>query len=476
MQPIRGQARAILHEEAQAILTTFAEAAFGSNGDFSVVEGALHTALLQIRKACMGAGLILSCEGSRRTYLCPTCGEALHAWLLGERCVVTAEGEARYHPTRYRCLTCARDHYPLEEANGLAGSQFTTGAKALIADAAAASAYSHVSEWLLSERGVPVSPKEVDRTVREVSDWRKDEEKQLTEAVYGDEAAQMRASGADPLGAAPRLHEFAGWNKECAALISVDGAMVRSCHKGTDGALEWFEHRAGVIAPAHEDSRGDTVYAAGVCSPDALFDGLGARWRQSGNTERTCVFVADGARWIWERVRLYFPQAVEVLDIYHAAEHVASAANACWGEGSARAQSWRSQAREVLLRPGGASAVIRQFISALRQPGQVVDPEDLKKELRYLLGHRHRMRYAKLKERGLPVGSGAMESAIKQLSTYRLKQPGMKWTKAGADAVLRVRAARLSGSLRHTVSRKHAGMMHLAQSRYRAPASATVTA
>jgi hypothetical protein len=351
----------------------------------------------------------------------------------------------------------------LEEANGLSGSQFTTGAQGLIGEAAAQTAFGHVSRWLLSERALPVSAKEVDRTARDVSEWRAQEEAQLKRAVFGEEAACQRAAGSDPLEAAPALGVFAGWKEQDPAQISVDGAMVRSPEKAEDGGLAWFEHRAGVIAPARDEDPGETVYVSGVCSPDDLFDLLAAGWRKGGHSTRPAVFVADGSKWIWDRARLYFPAAIPVLDIYHAGEHVASAGNALWGEGTEEAVKWRRRAREMLLEPGGPARIMRKLLSALKQPKNVADPAVLRSEVGYLFGHRHRMKYYMLKKRGLPVGSGAMESAIKQLNTQRLRLPGMKWTREGADAILRLRAAHLSGAFSQIVQRRHAKRMEQAQ-------------
>jgi len=463
MQTIHREACSVLQQQAAEILGGFSQAAVASCGDFGMVEEAAHAALLKLRFVVMSAGLALSSQSSRRTYQCPACGKALHGWGLAERRVVTAEGEATYRPVRCRCLGCAQDYYPLEEANGLSGSQFTTGAKALIGKAGAQSPYAHVSEWLLEERGLPVSAKEVDRTVREVSSWRRQEEDRLRGALFGEEAAHLRAAGEDPLEAAAPLFEFGQWEAHAPAKISVDGAMVRSCVKGADGNLEWFEHRAGMIAPAGEEASGQAAYVGGVCSPDALFDLLAAAWRKGGHLQRPSLFVADGARWIWERAALYFPEAVQVLDIYHAGEHVASAANACWGEGSAEALKWRRAAREMLLLPEGPRDILRTLMRALKKPEHVADATQLRKELRYLYQHRHRMRYHALKQQGLPVGSGAMESAIKQLSVQRLRQPGMKWTREGADAVLRIRAAHLSGAFNQTVQRQHDALKQAAQ-------------
>jgi hypothetical protein len=455
MKQIHQGTAGVLQEKAGAILASFAEASIASHGDFSQVEQAAHTAILKLRGVMLSAGLTFSSDESRQTYHCPTCKAALHGWVLEPRRVVTSEGEATYRPVRYRCGRCQQDHYPLEEANGLSGSQFTTGAQGLIGEAAAQTAFGHVSRWLLSERALPVSAKEVDRTARDVSEWRAQEEELLCQAVFGEEAARQRADGCDPLAATAQLGIFGGWSERSVGLMSVDGAMVRSPEKAEDGGLAWFEHRAGVIAPARDEDPGEKTYIAGVCAPDELFDLMSAVMRKGAQSGRPLVFVADGSKWIWDRVRLYFPTAVQVLDVYHAAEHVASGAYALWGEGSEETLEWRKRAREMLIEPAGPQRILRVLLKGLKEPNSVADAEALRREIAYLFGHRHRMKYHALKQQDLPIGSGAMESAIKQLNVQRLKLPGMKWTREGADAILRLRAAHLSGTFAQTVKRRH---------------------
>lgn len=457
-----------LHANIRSIVDTFAEVACLSAGDFARVEEAARVAILDMRDALMSSGLELSASQSRRTLCCPDCSATLGAWSQEPRRVVTSEGEATYHPVRYRCSACAKDYYPLEEANGLSRSQYTTGAKAVIAEVGAEKPYAHVSRVLSTERGLSVSPKEVDRTMREVAAWRAEEEVQLVGAVYGQSAALLRAADADPLPAAPALHGFAAWPQDAPALLSVDGAMVRSTVKGSEG-LEWFECRAGLIRSVGKDKRMVAFYTGGVNTPDAIFDQMGASWLKAVPPGSVCVFVADGARWIWDRVRLYFPTAIQVLDFYHACEHIDSAAAAWHGERSANAIEWRRRAREILLESGGISTILRELLDALSKPETVARLDALRTEVRYLIGHRHRMNYHQVKSRGLPIGSGAMESGIKQLVPTRLRMPGMKWTKPGADAVLTVRSAHMSKSLRLTTTRRHNTLQQAAADRYRAP-------
>lgn len=455
----------VLLRQLDIVVTEFTSACAEAGGDLAVVETAVERAIRRTRGIMLDVGVQAAVDRNRRTRLCPDCAQMLNAWSSRSRRVVTSEGEATYRPVRYRCKACKKDYYPFEEANGLSGSEFTTGAKVLIAERAADEPYAKTSRKLDSERALPVSPKEVDRTMREVAGWRQAEQKATTEAIFGLDAAEARARGEDPLAGSPKLHGFEGWREGERVLLSVDGAMVRSPEMGPKG-LEWFECRAGVIVPVGDDTHsaaGDKAYVAGVCSPDSIFDVLAATWLRGGLANSECGFAADGAIWIWGRVKLYFPNALQILDIYHAGEHVGSAAAAWQGDGSNLAQEWKARARSMLLEPGGQRTILRALLSALRCPKSVVDIAELKKEIRYIYGNRHRMNYAAYRAAGWPIGSGQMESSIKQLSTDRLCGGGMKWSKEGADAALCVRAAHLSGELRETGKRQHQTLLKAAK-------------
>lgn len=318
-----------------------------------------------------------------------------------------------------------------------------------------------------------VSAKEVDRTSEEVSGWRQAEEQAAVRALMRASGEVKRALGEDGRAgpsssegaqrlrtAFSSLHSWAGWQQSEPALMSVDAGKVRSPQQSreADKGLEWFECRLGLIGPAREHSQAPTFYvggAHGVQEVEGLFRLLAAAWRMGGRGKRRLVFCADGAEWIWRRVALWFPEAVQVVDIYHVGEHVGSAAAACWGENSPKARRWKQQARAMLLAPGGP-ARIRQKLRHELEHGQPVDRQKLQTEYNYLHEHRDRMPYAKLHAEGLPVGSGAMESGVKQVSTQRLRLPGMMWTRQGADRMVALRAAHLSGILPDTIARQHA--------------------
>jgi hypothetical protein len=411
-----------------------------SSGDLSVAEGAIGVALNSVRSLMVDAALEVSGQSAQSSWSCPSCKKRMGAWTTRKNTVVTRHGSGRLAVTRYRCRSCCADFYPLQVLNDLRGTQFTIGARELIATEAADGAFAQASARL-DRMGVPVSPSEVERISDDIGKMRKEEE----------ELVRLHLNARNRDLNLP-LYRWDDWTRGIArakhAIMSVDGAKIRSDKAGSKG-LEWFEVRSGVLTLPGGGA--PKAQIAGDISPEALFEAMQSIWRQSPLRHLDLVFVADGAEWIWERVNVFLPTAIQMLDIYHAAEHVASAGRAAWGDDDPRTKRWIRDA-VAMLRDDGPNPILRELL-ATRKNEAVCDLDELKRNIRYLWRHRRRMKYLRWKEMGLTIGSGAMESSIKQVSTMRLRRPGMMWTKAGADLMLRLRAAVLSGSLDLTIDR-----------------------
>jgi hypothetical protein len=459
-----------LLESLNIAATRFIRDAFAANGDFTVAGDAVAELLRATRQIAMSKALDLATINRPTQIRCPCCQCEVNAWRSGARQVVTAQGAGTYERLRYHCNKCGKDYYPTEVANGLVGTSFTLDARKVIAAAAAVCPYTTASTALWENRALPVSAKEVDTIVREIGALVERNGQELVDAQFGLEAAKRRFDNpdTDPLDSVPALHELTGWLPSEPAIVSVDGAHVRSTTPGVRGK-EWFECRSGIIAPASDEGRGRTIYVGGYLTPDALFDRLASTYNKSGGN-RDIYFLADGAEWIWIRARLHFPSAIQILDIYHASEHVGSAAAAAWGEGAEITKEWRKDAKGMLLKPEGLRPILRPLIKQLRayraEGNTSKQADDLLTEIRYFLKNRERTRYYKFRQLGYPIGSGAMESAIKQLSTQRLRQPGMMWTRKGANAMLHLRAAHLSQALDGVVSREASKQKATAASYY----------
>ncbi len=157
----------------------------------------------------------------------------------------------------------------------------------------------------------------------------------------------------------------------------------------------------------------------------------------------TIVKLADGANDNWTYLSSILPTGVEILDFYHAAEHLNDAVASVYGDGTVEARG-RFEGLRFNLRndPDGIERVIRSLdYLRKRHPKNTT----LVKELAYFRKNRHRMRYAQFAEQGLPIGSGVVEAACKTLVTQRMKQSGMRWEQTGGQAILTVRGWTQSG-------------------------------
>lgn len=142
--------------------------------------------------------------------------------------------------------------------------------------------------------------------------------------------------------------------------------------------------------------------------------------------------LADGADWIWNRAAEQFPQAVGVLDVFHAIEHLAAAAKHCFGDGTATTREQTDRARALLLSDGyaGVTAWVGELTSRT-DPG--FDGASLGGLLNYFAGHQDRLNYALRLRRGQSIGSGQVEGAAKAMIGRRLKINSCRWREDNAN-------------------------------------------
>lgn len=148
------------------------------------------------------------------------------------------------------------------------------------------------------------------------------------------------------------------------------------------------------------------------------------------------VKIADGVDDNWSFLVDELPDGVEALDFFHACEHLHAAVAAAYGDGTTKTRHRYEELREILRdEPGGVGRVIRALDYLRKQHPRA---EHIRRCTAYFRKHRHRMDYAKLKENGLPIGSGLVEATCKTLVAQRLKLSGMRWG-LGAQAILTAR-------------------------------------
>lgn len=211
---------------------------------------------------------------------------------------------------------------------------------------------------------------------------------------------------------------------------------------------DWHETRIGAVydsKPGQDrmDEPDCTTYVTSVATG---LEGFGQSLYQEAarrglDHAKQTVVIADGAPWIWNLAAEHFPQAIQILDFYHASERVHSVARAVYGEGSSRAKAWA--ARNVAALSAGEWKRLLCSLKALR-PKSRDGTEAVRLALGYFQTNRQRMDYPARRAEGMHIGSGVVEAACKHVVGARCKRAGMRWTTTGAETVLALRTQLLN--------------------------------
>jgi hypothetical protein len=185
-----------------------------------------------------------------------------------------------------------------------------------------------------------------------------------------------------------------------------------------------------------------TTYVGAIETAEAFGTRIYAEAIRRGVSRAAQVVVlGDGARWIWGIAEEHFHGAIQIVDLYHAREHLALIAKLVYGASAIKSKAWLEARREQL-----DAADVEAVIASLRRlrPSHPNVQEAVRTAADYFHTNAERMRYADFRKRGLFVGSGVVEAGCKTICGQRLKQSGMHWTVRGANAIIALRCCQLS--------------------------------
>lgn len=317
----------------------------------------------------------------------------------------------------------ADGRYPLDEALGLQGQHsWTSALQEATSLLACERGFESVCDLLERLVGVSMSPPAA---------------QQIAESA-GARAQALLETCPPPVPTAPRT-----------LILAVDGC----CAPQRDG---WHEVKVACVY-AHEhrvktaSGRGKLThkeYLATLENAQAFGQKLwGAAQRWHAGEGARIVAMGDGAPWIWNLFAEHFPGAIEIVDFYHAAEHLWQAAEALYGD-RCSCEATRSWARRYIhhLRRGRIDLVLLAFERAQgRLPGLPAERQSIVRRNRdYFRTNQERMRYALFKRWHLPIGTGAVEGSCKFVVQSRFKLPGCHWSHAGLERMLALKQLRLN--------------------------------
>jgi Uncharacterised protein family (UPF0236) len=354
---------------------------------------------------------------------CGHCGKRMKA--LGERSkqLHTLCGEVAIARQVYYCRRCQRTEAPLDGRLGVDAGGLTPGLARVVCRTALELAYQASQRLLTDTLGFsPCSAREVERIA-----------KQHGQALETGAARESRPVPKDGR---------AGVKPRAIYCLAIDGVMIPGLPDADSHRVSWHEVKLATgFDPA--DIR-PPFYVAGREEVEAFGKRLWGQLEQRRLDERSFrLLLGDGAPWIWNLAETYFPEVPQLLDFYHAAEHLHATAQALWPEGVTAHRWWQQRLEQ--LRAGQEAnffAALQWLVKRHTTDDPEVGPQRL---LKYFQDNRERLKYTWALRQHLPIGSGQVESAARHIVQQRLKQSGMRWSDPGAQAVLNLRTLHRNG-------------------------------
>jgi hypothetical protein len=378
---------------------------------------------------------------------CATCPGAARFFGQRPRLLVTQHGELRVVRRYYHCSLCCQGFAPLDDRLGLDGHATTARVRAWLADLGSDAAFETAARRLETLTGVRLSEATAARSSIAVGERLRQEELGEAEQILQGQAVPRRTR----------------WHPQ-RLYLCLDGSMtpLRDAWKrdGSLGALHcrWGECKTAVCYETRSDPHGTPVVArrqyTATLEPVEVFEKLvvGLAYHCGSDQATELVVLADGLGYNWRIAAEYFPEAVQIVDLYHVLGKLHALARLCLGEdgegageGGGTASAWVAVQKERLLEDGVGA--VREAIQALPTPSQ--EAAEYREETHgYFVRNGERMRYGTYRAAGYQIGSGVMEATCKRVVHQRLDQSGMHWRPETADAVVALRANQLSHSPR----------------------------
>ncbi len=424
------------------------------------IETGIREALRQIGMQALGI-FLSSMQTTPASEIACTCGGILKYQRMRPATVISVFGKVRYERAYYAGCSCKEGKAPLDEQFGLEPGAVTAGLAALLALAGIEFSYDESPKWLQAYLLFDVSENTVRSETERMGVLQEKLEEDLVKQSQNEEYLQKRQR--HPGTVVTRMYG------------SMDAAKVRIEPRPKKGAkkaahedwrdvkvLCWYEVETVSPAQCSTRQREKALREQAVlraknmryfCDITEAEDFGKLLWATgcavNADLSPELVFLGDGAVWIWKLVAQYYSNAVQIVDWYHAEEHLEGVALAAFTTLPQRAlwletvtQSlWDGQVEDVIL-------ACEDLASSCLKAQQAVT---------YFTNNMERMRYDKFRAAGYMIGSGTIESGCKQIVSQRLKLPGAQWEVTGAVQTAKARAVWLSGQW-HTLCERRSAL------------------
>ncbi len=377
----------------------------------------------------------------QRTIPCP-CGRQARYRERRWKTVLTVVGKVEVSRPWYLCPICHQGQFPADAELDIADTEFSPGVRRMQALVGQDTAFDHGREQLALLAGLEVTTKSVERVAEALgADIARGEHEEIDRAVQLDlpiilgEAVPILYVQMDGTGVPVVKKETEGRKGKLDGLPSHTREAKLGCVFTQTG---WDEEGFAIR------DQGSTTYTGAIETAEQFGKRLYVEaWKRGWSRARKRVVIGDGAEWIWNIANDHFPGAVQIVDLFHARQHLSELARLLFPNDTKGRNQWLGLHQKRWLDKGK----ITKLVASLRAI-QTSDPEVAKKlrnDAGYFATNAARMNYPKFRKQHLFVGSGVIEAGCKTVIGRRFKQSGMFWTVRGANAILALRCCHLNG-------------------------------
>ena len=374
---------------------------------------------------------------------CP-CGHAARFKEMRAKSFLSVVGTVKVRRPYYLCSHCSEGQHPVDGELGIAGLESSPGVRRMEAMLGAEMPFVPAREPMKVLAGLEVPAKAIERAAESIGAEiaRRDKQeidraKQLVLPIVIKQdipkmyvlmdGVQIPVVAAETEGRTGRIEGQRARTRECKL-----GAIFTQTTMDKDG---W---------PIRDPD--STTYVGAVETADEFGYRLYTEaWRRGWEWATTKIVVGDGAVWIWNLADQHFPGAVQIVDLYHARQHLWDLAALLYPHDAAAKKRWMAPMKDLL--DHGRTELLVEWLRQLASEHAGNHPglaEEIGKQADYFETNTHRMQYPAFREQGLFVGSGVIEAGCKSIVGARLKQSGMFWTVRGANAIIALRCCRFN--------------------------------
>jgi Uncharacterised protein family (UPF0236) len=371
---------------------------------------------------------------------CP-CGQQARFHQIRPKHLITALGPVTIERPYYLCPHCHVGQNPRDRELGVEGIEYSPGVRRMMAAVGSESSFEHGKEQLELLAGLTVTTKAVERQAEAIGADIASQERSLAQRALQLELPEILSP------AVPILY------------IEMDGTQVPMVRKELDGhagrqggqPARTREVKLGcVFTQTSTDEKGrpvrdegSTTYTGAIESAEEFGRRIYTEaWQRGWSRAAQKVVIADGALWIWNLAEQHFPGAIQIVDLYHARQHLWELAKALFAGDEIKQKRW-IKPRQSQLDGGQIDRLVKSLRSCERAHPHLADK--IRIEAEYFQRNAARMKYPEFRLQKLFVGSGVIEAGCKTVIGSRLKQSGMFWTVRGANAIIALRCNRISG-------------------------------